>query len=80
MVRTVVSLEEEDKKWLDRRASRDGVSMTEVVRRAVRRLRSEEGTAEAFAELLEKTRGIGSGEDGLVAQRRLRNEWNRRSA
>ena len=80
MVRTVVSLGEEDKKWLDERASKDGVPMTEVVRRAVRRLRYEEGAAEAFAELLESTRGIGTGEDGMVVQKRLRNEWNRRPA
>ncbi len=80
MVRTLVSLDEEDKQWLDEKASREGVPMTEVVRRALRRMRSEEMAAGAFDELLKATRGIGSGEDGLVVQRRLRNEWNRRSA
>ena len=80
MVRTVVSLDEEDKQWLDEKASSEGVPMTEVVRRAVRHLRSEEMAAGEFDELLQATSGIGSGEDGLVVQRRLRNEWNRRSA
>ena len=79
MVRTLVSLDEEDKQWLDERASREGVPMTEVVRRAVRRMRCEQMAAEAFAELLGATNGIGSGEDGLVVQKRLRNEWKRRS-
>ena len=80
MVRTVVSLNEDDKRWLDRKAALEGVTMTEIVRRAVRRLRSEEGVARAFDHLLEVTHGIGSGEDGLVTQKRLRSEWKRRSA
>jgi Arc/MetJ-type ribon-helix-helix transcriptional regulator len=80
MVRTVISLDEEDKRWLDEKASSEGIPMTEVIRRAVRHLRSTEMAAGVFDELLQATSGIGSGEDGLKVQRRLRNEWNRRSA
>ena len=80
MVRTVISLDEEDKQWLDEKASSEGIPMTEVIRRAVRRMRSKEMAAGAFDELLQATSGIGSGEDGLLVQKRLRNEWSRRSA
>jgi hypothetical protein len=80
MVRTVISLDEDDKRWLDRRAVREGISMTELIRRAVKRFRSEETEAQAFDRLLRATSGIGSGEDGLVVERRLRDEWQRRPA
>jgi len=80
MVRTVISLDEKDKRWLDRKAAREGISMTELIRRAVRRLRSEEAAGSAFERLLRATSGIGSGEDGLAVQRRLRNEWQGRPA
>jgi hypothetical protein len=36
MVRTVVSLDERDKEWLDRKAREQGVTTTTLVRQAVR--------------------------------------------
>jgi Arc/MetJ-type ribon-helix-helix transcriptional regulator len=75
MVRTVIALATEDKRWIDRKAAAEGVSMSEVVRRAVRRMRTEESRRASYARLLESTAGIRSGEDGLTAQRRLRDEW-----
>ncbi len=80
MIRTIVSLDEKDKRWLDRKAAREGIPMTELIRRAVKRLRSEETDAAAFDRLLRATSGIGSGEDGLAVQRRLRDEWQGRPA
>jgi Arc/MetJ-type ribon-helix-helix transcriptional regulator len=76
MVRTVVSLPDDDKRWLDRRAAQEGVSMTELIRRAVRLLR-EQGGAErpAFEELLERTAGTWKRGDGLRYQRKTRREW-----
>ena len=78
MVRTVISLDEEDKLWLDQKAASEGIPMTEIIRQAVKRLRSEEQGAQAFERLLRATAGLGSGEDGLAVQRRLRDEWRRR--
>lgn len=76
MVRTVISLEESDKEWLDREAERLGVPMTELVRHAVGRLRrSSELGAERFDRLLEMTSGTWEHGDGLEYQRRLRDEW-----
>lgn len=79
MVRTIVSLDEDDKRWLDDEAARQGVPMTEVIRRAVKRLRSEGERTVDFERLLAATRGIGTGEDGLAVQGRLRDEWERRA-
>ena len=78
MVRTLISLEAEEKAWLEKRAREEGVSMAELVRRAVRRMRSEGGGEGATtAELLTATSGTIAGEDGLVVQKRLRGEWDR---
>ena len=80
MIRPVVSLDAEGKRWLDAEAEREGVPMTELIRRAVRQLRRETERLAAFDAMLERTAGIGSGEDGLVVQRRLRDEWERHLA
>lgn len=78
MVRTVISLEESEKAWLDRQAEDQRVSMAELIRKAVRRYREEmERDEESVEQLLEKTSGIWEGEDGLTYQRRLREEWDR---
>lgn len=79
MVRTLISLERDDKAWLEERARQEGVSMAEIVRRAVRRFRSEGGTERPTTEeLLVRTSGMTRGEDGLTLQKRLRSEWNDR--
>ena len=73
MIRTIISLEPEDKAWLERKASEDGVPETEVVRRALRSLRRQEEAS--FEDLLQQSRGIWKKNDGLAYQRRLRREW-----
>jgi len=80
MVRTIISLDEADKSWLGRKAAVDRVSMSEVIRRIIRRARSEEGRSAEFKRLVGITAGICSGEDGMTIQRKLRDEWERRIA
>ena len=77
MIRTLISLEDEEKQWLDRRSKEEGVTMTEVVRKAVKRYRREcEAKGPSYRQLLEQTAGLSAGgEDGLAAQERLRAEW-----
>jgi hypothetical protein len=75
MVRTVISLDAEEKAWLDRRAAEEGVPMTQVVRDAIRRLREESEARPGFDALLGETRGIWTAGDGLEYQKRLRTEW-----
>ncbi len=43
MVRTVISLDPEDKRWLDQKARAEQVPTAEVVRRALRRYREDLG-------------------------------------
>ena len=78
MIRTVISLDEESKEWLDRQARAENVSTAEIIRTAVRKYRDEKKRdALPLSELLAQTSGMRKGEDGLVYQRRLRKEWQK---
>lgn len=78
MVRTTISLDEGDKRWLDEAAGREGVAMTEFVRRAIKRYREHAGQP-GFDELLDAARCTWKGLDGLHWQRRMRGEWDDRA-
>jgi hypothetical protein len=76
MIRTIISLDPEDKLWLDRKAEEEKVTMTELVRQAIRRYREECETASpSLDRLLAETSGLWPQEDGLEYQQRLRQEW-----
>lgn len=76
MTRTVIALDDDDKKWLDRRADEEGVPMTELVRRAVRLLRAQTPLEHrSMDELLRVTSGIWKQGDGLRYLEKLRAEW-----
>lgn len=78
MIRTLISLDAEDKAWLDRTARSERVPMTKLVRRAIRRLRKEQEAAPlGFERLLRETAGCWKAGDGLAYQRRARAEWGR---
>lgn len=73
----MISLPEDDKKWLDDEAARAGVPMTELVRRAVRLLRADSARRRApFEQLLRDTHGTWRHGDALDYQRRMRDEWS----
>jgi hypothetical protein len=79
MIRTLISLDPEDKAWLDRKARQERMPMARLVRQAIQRLRQDsEAKPSRFKVLLNETSGIGKTGDGLAAQRRLRREWDRR--
>jgi hypothetical protein len=78
MVRTVISMEPDVKRWLDRKARRDGVPMSRIVRRAIDALRrNADAESLPLDRLLERTRGIWKRGDGLAYQRAVRKEWGR---
>lgn len=80
MVRTVVSLGPDEKAWLDEKSRAEGVAMTELVRRAIRRYRQADAAASprGVRAALAATRGLWSAGDGLSYQRRVRGDWSRR--
>jgi hypothetical protein len=73
MVRTVISLEARDRRWLDRAARAEGVPMTELIRRAVRLLRERSQPQRSHLDvLLDATSGSFELGDGLTYQRKVR--------
>jgi hypothetical protein len=69
----MISLPEEERAWVERRAKEEGVSVDEIVRRAIERLRNESGYEPlSTRELLARTAGIRAGDDGLTLQKHLR--------
>jgi hypothetical protein len=73
MVRIVTSLEDDDKSWLERRALKEGVPVTELIRRAVRLLRQKSRMESSeLDELLGRTAGTWRHGDGLAYQLRIR--------
>jgi hypothetical protein len=78
MIRTVISLDEESKKWLDQQAREENISAAELIRTAVRKYRDEKRReALPLKDLLKQTSGIWKQGDGLTYQRRLRKEWQK---
>ena len=76
MIKTVISLENDIKAWIDIKAQRDGTSMTRLVEEALRRMKAQEEAD--FAQLLSKSSGIWTAGDGLAYQQELRDEWEGR--
>ena len=78
MVRFVISLDEESKRWLDQQAREDKVSTAELIRTAVRKYRDEKKReALPLNDLLKQTSGIWKAGDALTYQHRLRKEWQK---
>jgi predicted transcriptional regulator len=80
MPRTVINLDPKDKAWLDHEAKVRHVSMTELVRQAVRAYRTRQESLDRpnLQQALARTGGIWRSDDGLAYQRRLREEWDSR--
>ena len=76
MVRTLISLSEKDKRWLDSYSKRLGQSAAETVREAIRQLR-ESDIGSKKNEALGLTAGIwrAKGEDTDTYVDRIRSEW-----
>ena len=72
--RTIISISNDDKKWLATYSKLYGIPMAEAVRRGIARLRDQEG-ASTYSEIVEKSKGIWKKGDALKYQQHLRSEW-----
>jgi predicted transcriptional regulator len=75
VVRTVISLQDDEKRWLDRQAERAGTTMTEVVRQAIRSYRAsgaKAASAPTYADILKGAKGSWSQGDAVAWVRKLR--------
>ena len=74
--RTIITISNDEKRWLSDYTKRHGISMAEAVRRGIACLKSSHGKA-SYQRLLDETKGIWTKENGLKYQEKLRQEWNR---
>ncbi len=79
MQRTIISISDQDNKWLNQQAKLRKISKTELVRRAIKSYQELQNVNQElnFAALLEKTSGLLKIKDGLEYQQMLRDEWVR---
>jgi hypothetical protein len=73
--RTIITLSEEDKLWLEGYSKARKISLAEAIRKGIEKLRETDGL-KTYHTLVENTRGIWRKGDGLRYQRKMRSEWN----
>ena len=73
--RTIITLSEEDKQWLESYSRAHQVSIAEAIRQGIRRLKDAE-LEKTYRTIVQNTRGIWKEGDGLKYQRKLRSEWD----
>ena len=76
--RTIITISEQEKRWLAAYSGLHGVSMAEAVRRGIAYLKAAEGDAD-YRILVKKTGGIWKRGDGLRYQEDIRSEWDKQS-
>ena len=73
--RTIITLPEEDKKWLQSYSRAHDISLAEAVRQGVQKLKIAE-QQELYRSLVDSTKGIWKKGNGLEYQENIRSEWH----
>jgi len=76
--RTIITISEQEKRWLAAYSGLHGVSLAEAIRRCIVCLKAAEGP-NAYRKLVQNTVGIWNHGDGLSYQEEIRGEWEKRS-
>ena len=76
-VRTIITLSEEDKRWLESYSNLHHVSVAEAIRQGIRKLKEMEFD-ENYRALVQNSRGLWVKGDGLAYQKKIREEWDSR--
>lgn len=74
--RTIITLPEEDKLWLEKYGVLHRVSMAQAIRQAIGKLKAAESES-TYQDLVRSTRGIWRKGNGLAYQRKIRSDWKR---
>ena len=75
--RTIITLSEEDKQWLESYSSLHRVSVAEAIRQGIRKLKEAE-LFENYRTIVKKSKGLWKNGEGLDYQQKIRAEWNSR--
>jgi hypothetical protein len=74
--RTIITISEQEKKWLAAYSGLHGVSLAEAVRRGIACLKAAEGD-EAYRKIVLGSRGVWNRGDALRYQEEIRSEWDK---
>ena len=75
MIRTIVTIEESDKRWLDRYSGRRKQSTAETIRLAIQEFQKKVQGNE-YRQTLKRTSGmLKSKDDSIAFVRKMRGEW-----
>ena len=77
--RTIITISDDDKAWLETYSRLRKISMAEAIRRSISYLKTREAE-DTYKTLVDKTRGIWQKGDGLEYQKQMRSEWERPDA
>jgi hypothetical protein len=72
--RTIITISEQEKRWLSSYSGLHGVSLAEAVRRGIACLKATEGH-DAYCKLVRNSAGIWKRGDALRYQEEMRSEW-----
>jgi len=75
--RMIITLSDEDKKWLRTFSRSQRISLAEGVRRGIAYLKASEGL-KSYRSILEETKGIWKKGEGLSYQQKIRSAWDSR--
>ena len=73
--RTIITLPEEDKQWLESYSRVHRVSVAEAIRQGIRKLKDTE-FKETYKTIVRDSRGVWKKGDGLAYQKGIRSEWD----
>jgi len=73
--RTIITLSEEDKLWLESYSKAFKISVAEAIRQGISRLKGAE-IQKTYRTLVQNTRGMWKKGNGLMYQKRIRSEWH----
>ncbi|MFH1619145.1 MAG: hypothetical protein ABIG11_04505 [bacterium] len=76
--RTIITISEQEKRWLAAYSGLHGVSLAEAVRRGIACLKAAEGDT-SYRKLVQNTRGVWNRGDALRYQDEIRSEWEKPS-
>lgn len=74
--RTIITISEQEKRWLAAYSGLHGVSLAETVRRGIACLKATEGDA-AYRKIVQNSKGTWNRGDALRYQEEIRAEWDK---
>jgi hypothetical protein len=72
--RMIITLSEDDRRWLEGYSRTQKISLAESIRKGVRTLKARDGQ-KTYEKLVESTHGLWKKGDGLKYQTKIRSEW-----